>query len=104
MEVNVSKSDLPNKKLKIVINDTSRTKTLHIGERGAMDFIKWNSVSPTKALERRTAYDNRHRARENWTKSGMFSNGFWAKWLLWNKPTLEQSKADIRRRFNLNVS
>ena len=104
MEITVSRSDLPNKKLKIIINDTSRTKTIHIGERGAMDFIKWNNISPTKALERRRAYDIRHRARENWTKSGIFTSGFWAKHLLWNKPTLEQSISDIRRRFNLNVS
>lgn len=104
MKFRVSKSDKPGKKLKIIItDDTERSKTIHIGERGAMDFTKWFAVSPTKALERRRAYDNRHQARENWTRSGVKTAGFWAKFLLWNKPTLEASIRDVKSRFNLNV-
>jgi hypothetical protein len=105
MLIRVSNSDLPGKKLKIVIEDedTNRTKTIHIGQRGANDFIKWNKISPSLAEERKTAYINRHQAREDWTKSGIKTAGFWSRWLLWNKRSLSQSISDVRKRFNLNV-
>ena len=36
---------------------------------------------------------------ENRTKSGIDTAGFWARWLLWNKPTIEVSYNDIKKRF-----
>ena len=39
MKVEVSKSDNPKKKYKIVLTyDTGKTKTIHIGQAGADDF------------------------------------------------------------------
>lgn len=102
--ISIRKSNKPGKKLMITIEDAKGSKTIHIGQSGAMDFTRWFKISPTKALERRQAYINRHMAREDWTKSGIRTAGFWAKHLLWNKPTLEQSILDTKKRFNLNLS
>lgn len=102
--VRLLKSSNPQKKYKVIVNNGEITKTIHFGQGGAMDFIKWNTVDKRKALERRTAYIRRHFKREDWNKSGIMTAGFWSKWLLWNKPTLEQSINDIENRFNIKIS
>lgn len=41
--------------------------------------------------------------RENWTKSGIDTAGFWSRWVLWNKPTLAASVADTEHRFGIDI-
>jgi hypothetical protein len=65
--------------------------TLRIGAVGYGDFTQTNDVL------KKQRYLSRHFARENW--SDPTTKGFWARWLLWNKPTLELSKTDISNRF-----
>jgi hypothetical protein len=36
-------------------------------------------------------YLTRHRKRENWSKSGKFTAGFWSRWLLWSKPSFKEA-------------
>ena len=48
---------------------------------------------------RKARYIARHKNKENWTKSGINTAGFWSRWLLWNKPTLQSSYNDIKNRF-----
>jgi len=48
-------------------------------------------------------YEVRHRSRETWSKSGVKTAGFWSKWILWNKPGLNASISDTRRRFGLKI-
>jgi len=56
-----------------------------------------------KDEERKRLYLQRHGSRENWQKSGIETAGFWSRWLLWNKPTISQSIADIRKRFGVSI-
>jgi hypothetical protein len=84
------KSDKPNKKYFII---TSKGKKIYFGAAGMSDFTKH------KDERRKELYINRHKARENWEKSGIDTPGFWSRWLLWNKPTINESYADIKRRF-----
>ena len=68
--------------------------TVHFGATGYQDFTQHGDE------KRKAAYLLRHEARENWTLKG-----FWARWLLWNKPSPRASVADIQQRFtNLSVS
>ena len=53
--------------------------------------------------ERKARYLSRHAAREEWTKRGADTAGFWARWLLRNKSLLEASAKDIKRRFGFQV-
>ena len=39
---------------------------------------------------------------EDWTKSGVKAAGWMSKHVLWNKPTLQASVADINKEF-LNI-
>ena len=41
-----------------------------------------------KDKERMKRYIVRHTKRENWTRSGGKTAGFWSRWLLWSKPSL----------------
>ena len=53
--------------------------------------------------EQKHRYLLRHQARENWTRSGLETAGFWSRWLLWNEPSLQASKRDMERRFCLRI-
>ena len=84
------KSDKPTKKYYII---TSNNKKIYFGQANASDMTQH------KDEERKQRYINRHKANENWTKSGIDTAGFWSRWLLWNKPTIKESYPDIKSRF-----
>ena len=93
MEIILKKSNKPNKKFMVMIDN----KTIHFGSAGMSDFTK------NKDPERKKLYINRHKKRENWTKSGIKSAGYWAKNLLWSKPTLRESIKALEKRDNIKI-
>ena len=50
---------------------------------------------------RKQRYINRHKNNEDWTKSGIDTAGFWSRWLLWNKKTIQDSYKDIKNNFKI---
>ena len=92
--VKLSKSDKPTKKFKVKVG----IKTIHFGAKGMSDFTKNKDVS------RKQRYIQRHRKNENWGISGVLTAGFWSRWLLWNQPSILESKRDIQKRFNIIFS
>ena len=85
---------------------THGNKTIKFGQKGASDY------TIHKDRERMQRYVMRHGGRssnskssskENWSKSGVMTPGFWSRWLLWNKPSFSASLSDIKRRFNIKV-
>jgi hypothetical protein len=48
--------------------------------------------------ERKDDYLARHEPTENWNDP--YTPGALSRWVLWNKPSLEQSWNDYKRRFN----
>ena len=40
--------------------------------------------------------------KENWTKTGFFTAGFWSRWLLWSHPEFEGAKKIISKKFDLS--
>lgn len=94
--ISITQSSDPDKKLDVKLEQESgRTKTIRIGARGMDDFTK------TKSEEQKQRYIARHRANEDWTQSGILSSGFWARYLLWNKPTLQASISNVKKRFDV---
>ena len=61
---------------------------VHFGRKGYSDF------TIHKDPERMKRYLTRHRKRENWTRSGAKTAGFWSRWLLWSEPNFQ---AALRR-------
>jgi hypothetical protein len=62
--------------------------TVRFGRKGYSDF------TIHKDRERMKRYLTRHRSRENWTRSGAKTAGFWSRWLLWSEPSFQ---AALRR-------
>ena len=91
--IEIKQSTNPDKKLMAVFEVNGRTKTTHFGARGMSDFTKNHSQL------RKLLYISRHRHNENWRDPT--SAGALSRWILWNKPTIEASIADFKRRFNL---
>ncbi len=100
MIVKLSKSTRKDKKLKVVVDG----KTIHFGGKGYGDYTIWNKEKgKTFADKKKKAYITRHKVRENWKKSGIKTAGFWALYILWNKPTIRESIRDVEKRFNVNI-
>jgi len=93
----LSKSDKENKKYKVVVKENGKQKTIHFGQKGADDY------SRTKDVSQKQRYITRHKSREDWSKSGVDTAGFWAKHILWNKPTITESVKSTEKRFNLDI-
>jgi hypothetical protein len=79
-------------KLVAVFNDGQRVP---FGAFGYQDF------TTTGDLDRKKRYLKRHRANEDWNNPK--TAGALSRWLLWNKPTLEQSIHDYIRRFHMQL-
>ena len=90
------KSSNPKKKymVHIISKKTGREKTIHFGASGMSDF----TIHRDEA--RRQRYIARHSKREDFNNPE--TSGYYAKWVLWNKPTIEASwswvKNDLKRR------
>lgn len=104
MNITLKQSPRKDKKYSVIIEDTEGKKTIHFGAKGMKDFILYNLEDPVLAKKRKSLYIKRHFQKEDWTKGGIKTAGFWSYWLLWNKPTLQQSIADIEKRFKIKIS
>ena len=56
---------------------------VHFGRKGYSDF------TIHKDPVRMKRYLTRHRSRENWTRAGAKTAGFWSRWLLWSEPNFQ---------------
>jgi hypothetical protein len=73
--------------------DTNREKNIKFGAYGMSDYTQH------KDIKRKTLYETRHIVRENWNDPG--TAGFWSKWILWNKPSVNDSLRSTLKQFNL---
>lgn len=94
MKIFLRKSSNSSKKYMVIFEDGTK---VHFGAAGYSDYTKH------KDADRKQSYINRHKSNENWGKSGIRTAGFWARWLLWNKPTISSSITDIEKKFNVDI-
>jgi len=89
------KSDKSDKKYYAeFLSDAGNTTRTYFGAAGMKDFTL-HDASDRQA--RKDAYLKRHRETEDW--SDPTSPGALSRWILWNKPTVEASLRDYKRRF-----
>ena len=89
MQVALMRSTRADKKYMVKVDG----RAIHFGANGYGDFT-------THKDERRKAkYLARHRTTEDWSVAGIGSAGFWARWVLWNKPSLKAAVDDANKRF-----
>ena len=90
----IKPSPLSSKKWVVI---TPEDKKIHFGAKNYEDYTQHGNPV------RKAAYIKRHSNNENWYRSGINTAGFWARWLLWNLPTIEESAKDIERRFGIHI-
>ena len=88
-------------KYKVSLEVDDKAKTIKFGRKPYKDFTIYSTMDEELARERKKAYLRRHKAKENWNKSGITTRGFWSRWILWNQPTVEESLKHVKLRFNL---
>ena len=102
VQVLLRKSIRRDKKLDAVIG----TEVVSFGQRGASDYLLH------KNRRRKILYVNRHNRsrsngdsgkKENWRESGMYTPGFWSRWVLWNLPDLRASLRNTEERFCIRI-
>lgn len=94
MHITLTKSTRKDKKFMVKLSDG---KIIHFGAAGMSDYTLH------KDLKRKQAYILRHKANEDWNKSGLETAGFWSRWILWNKPSLTESIKDAENRFGIKI-
>lgn len=87
-------------------SDIESKKFMVYTPKGWIDFGAkgYSDYTIHKDDDRKKRYIKRHQKRENWNKSGINTAGFWSRWLLWNKPTLEESIKDVEDRFGIRIN
>ena len=70
-------------------------KKINFGAAGYEDF------TTHKDPIRKKRYIKRHQVNEDWTNP--LTAGWWSRWLLWNMPTIKESIADIKKRFDIKI-
>lgn len=84
MVVKLTKLKSGEKKFQAVFFDDKtgkKLKKIRFGQFGASDYTQH------KDAERMKRYVDRHEKRENWTRAGKYTPGFWSRHLLWSKPS-----------------
>ena len=71
--------------------------THHFGQAGYEDYTTANNDVKKKS------YIARHSVNEDWSKKGIHTAGFWAKHVLWNKPTIRGSIKDLQKKFGIKI-
>lgn len=91
------------KKYKVILRNkkTGREKSVKFGAAGMMDYTKYFKRDGKEVADmKKAAYIARHsRAGEDWTKSGIDTAGWWSRFLLWSKPTVEESLKSIIKKY-----
>jgi hypothetical protein len=96
-KVVITKSDRDKKFKAVFTSKDGKKKTLHFGAKGMSDFTKH------KDPERKERYLKRHNPKntnENWSIPDTPAS--LSRWVLWNKPSLDESIKDYKRRFKLS--
>ena len=96
MEIYISKSPLKNKKLRVVING----KKIDFGAIRP-NGTPYEDFTTHHDEERKQRYLQRHRKKEDW--NNLYSAGFWAKNILWNKTSLASSIRDVEKKLNVKI-
>jgi len=92
--VRIIKSSKPDKKYMAMFNIDGKKKTTHFGQAGADDY------TITRDEEQKKRYRTRH--KKDLDTGDPTRAGYLSYYILWNKPTITESIADYKKRFNFN--
>lgn len=79
------------------VRELGTNKTVHFGDKN------YENYTIHKDNDRKLSYLSRHYRREDWTPSGIYTPGFWSRFLLWSRPTLDASIRELQRLYGIKV-
>ena len=85
-------------------SDRKDKRYMIVFENGSVVYFgdpRYQNFTMHKDEDRKRLYIIRHQKNENW--NDIKTPAFWSKWLLWNLPTISQSKKDIEQRFGIKI-
>ena len=79
---------------------TSNGRKIRFGAKGYKDYtIYYKEKGKEYADKKREAYIARHsKNSEKWGRYGINTSGFYARWLLWEEPTVELAYKKLREK------
>ena len=94
MRVKIIRSPNRKKKFRAILNNG---RTVDFGATGYSDYTKHKNPS------RMRAYVSRHggSGTQDWSMSGINTPGFWSRWYLWSRPSIEESREFMSRKFGI---
>lgn len=94
--VKISNSTNKDKKyMAVFYKDNKKIKTTHFGANGMEDY------TIHKDILRKNKYINRHKKNESWNNP--LTAGALSRWILWEKPNLNDSLKYYSNKFNIKV-
>tara|TARA_R100001594_G_scaffold1843_2_gene7827 strand:+ start:4261 stop:4560 length:300 start_codon:yes stop_codon:yes gene_type:complete len=97
ISVKITNSNLKNKRLMAIFRLHKGGKVFKITHFGDK---RYENYTIHKDKKRKELYLKRHKKNEDWNK--YMTAGALSRWILWNKPTLEDSIKDYKERFKLD--
>ena len=100
--VKVYKDKAPKKfRAEVVLSNESTPCTVRFGYVSPDDPN--NDYPHHRDSERRKNYLQRHRSREDWTKAGACTPGFWSRWMLWGHAEPDDIRSDLSKKLGVPV-
>ena len=99
MEVTFEKAKDDIHKLTARFYKDGKTKIISFGGKGYKDYPNYYKKDKTLANVKKLNYIARHSVRED--HNDPLTAGALSRWILWNKPTIEESIQDFKHRFSL---
>jgi hypothetical protein len=93
----LSQSGRKNKRLKVVVRDYIRKKTIHFGAKDGQTYIDH------KNDEKRDNWIARH-SEINTDWEDPFTAGFWSRWVLWEKKSLSAALKNVVKKHKIDLT
>lgn len=97
--LSIKPSTNKNKKLTATFDVNGKKKEVSFGSAPNKDFTIYSKEDKALAEQKKKAYIARHKVNEDFNNP--LTAGSLAKNILWNKPTIKESIADFKKKFNL---
>jgi hypothetical protein len=94
--------DKKHKYVVVLLNlETNKEYTVKFGAYGMNDYIIYSKNDDPDKEKYKKNYLNRHRKREDW--DDLTTAGAWSRWILWSKPTLNESLYYMIKRYKIKI-
>jgi hypothetical protein len=97
--LSIKPSTNKNKKFDALFDINGIKKSVSFGSAPNKDYTIYSKEDKALAEQKKKAYIARHKVNEDFNNP--LTAGSLAKNILWNKPTIKESIADFKKKFNL---